>query len=248
MLEICQQGLKSSIKALLANKGRSFLTMLGIIIGVSAVIIIMAVGAGAQSLILNQVKTLGTDIIGILPGGSEEHGPPATVMGIVITTLTYDDALALSDKKNVANAVGLVAYYKSIGTASWGPNSYDTNLSGGTAGYLTVENGKVDQGRFFTTEEETNLAKVAVLGSSAKQALFGESDPIGKKIKIKKQNLEIIGVMKEKGVVAFQNYDDQIFIPLRTMQKSIAGVNRDFFVIYSGNGFYKLLGCLFHLD
>ncbi len=225
MLEFCRQSVKISTKALLANKGRSFLTMLGIIIGVAAVIIIMAVGAGAQSLIINQVKTLGTDIIGILPGASEEDGPPASVMGIVITTLTYEDALALKDKKNAPNIVEAVAYYKSLGSASWGSNFYDTNLSGATVGYLTVEGGEVDEGRFFTEAEETNLAKVAVLGSTVKKELFGESDALGQKIKIKNQNLEVIGVMKDKGTVAFQNNDDQIFIPLRTMQKLIAGVN-----------------------
>jgi len=225
MLEFCKQCVKTSTGALLANKGRSFLTMLGIIIGVSAVIIIMAVGAGAQSLIINQIKTLGTDIIGILPGASEEEGPPASVMGIVITTLTYEDALALNDKKNVPNIVDAVAYYKSMGSASWASNSYDTNLSGVTVGYLNVEEGEVDKGRFFTKEEETNLAKVAVLGSMVKKELFGDSDPIGQKIKIKKHNLEVIGVMKEKGTVAFQNNDDQIFIPIKTMQKIIAGVN-----------------------
>ncbi|MDO8668378.1 MAG: ABC transporter permease [bacterium] len=225
MLEFCRQCIKVSTKALLANKGRSFLTMLGIIIGVAAVIIIMAVGAGAQSLIINQVKSLGTDIIGILPGASEAEGPPATVMGIVITTLTYEDALALNDKKNVPNVVDAVAYYKGLGTVSWGSNSYDTNLSGSTVGYLTVENGEVNQGRFFTKEEEVNLAKVVVLGSTVRKELFGESDPIGQKVKIKKQNFEVIGVMKERGTVAFQNNDDQVFIPLRTMQKLVAGVS-----------------------
>jgi len=225
MLEFCQQCVKISTKALLTNKGRSFLTMLGIIIGVAAVIIIMAVGAGAQSLIINQVKSLGTDIIGILPGASEEEGPPATIMGIVITTLTYSDAQALNDKKNVPNVVELVAYYKGLGMVNWGANSYDTNLSGATVGYLTVENGEIAQGRFFTKEEETNLAKVVVLGSIVKKELFGESDPIGQKVKIKKQNFEVIGVMKERGTVAFQNNDDQVFLPLRTMQKLIAGVN-----------------------
>ena len=199
--------------------------MLGIIIGVAAVIIIIAVGAGAQSLILNQVKSLGTDIIGILPGASEEEGPPASVMGIVITTLTYDDALALTDKKNAPNVLEAVAYYKSVGAVSWGANTYDTNLSGATVGYLTVESGEVAQGRFFTKDEEVNLAKVAVLGSTAKKELFGESDPLGQKVKIKKQNFEVIGVMKERGTVAFQNNDDQVFLPLRTMQKLIAGVN-----------------------
>ncbi len=225
MLEFCKQCVKTSTGALLANKGRSFLTMLGIIIGVSAVIVIMAVGAGAQSLIINQVKTLGTDIIGILPGASEEDGPPATVMGIVITTLTYEDGLDLNDKKNVPDIVDLVSYYKSIGNVSWGSNSYDTNLSGATVGYMNVEGGEIDMGRFFTKEEEINLAKVVVLGSMVKKELFGESDPIGQRVKIKKHSLEVIGVMKEKGTVAFQNNDDQVFIPLKTMQKLIAGVN-----------------------
>jgi len=225
MLESFKQSVKISTRALLANKGRSFLTMLGIIIGVAAVIIIMAVGAGAQSLILNQIKSLGTNVIGILPGASEEGGPPATVMGIIITTLTYEDALALNNKNNVPNVVDLVAYYKSISSVSWGSNSYDTNLSGATIGYLDVEGGEINTGRFFTKEEEINLSKVAVLGSTVKKELFGDSDPIGQKIKIKKHNLEVIGVMKEKGTVAFQNNDDQVFIPIKTMQKLIAGVN-----------------------
>ncbi|MDP2736554.1 MAG: ABC transporter permease [bacterium] len=225
MLEFYKQCVKTSTGALLANKGRSFLTMLGIIIGVSAVIIIMAVGAGAQSLIINQVKTLGTDIIGILPGASEEEGPPATIMGIIITTLTYEDGLALNDKKNVPNVVDLVSYYKSIGAVSWGSNSYDTNLSGTTVGYMNVEGGEIDKGRFFTKEEEINLSKVVVLGSIVKKELFGDSDPIGQRVKIKKHSLEVVGVMKEKGTVAFQNNDDQVFIPLKTMQKLISGVN-----------------------
>lgn len=225
MIKFFAQCFRISISALLANKARSFLTMLGVIIGVAAVIVIMAVGAGAQGLILNQIKSLGTDMIGILPGASEENGPPASVMGILITTLTYEDALALSDKKNVPNSAGAVAYYQSVGKASWGSNSYDTNISGVTSGYLRVESGEIESGRFFTKEEETNLSKVAVLGSAAKKELFGASDPIGQKIKIKKHNFEVIGVMEERGSVAFQNVDDQIFVPIKTMQKIIAGVN-----------------------
>lgn len=220
-----KQSVKISLVALLANKGRSFLTMLGIIIGVSAVIIIMAVGAGAQNLILAQVKTLGTNLIGVLPGASEEGGPPSSVMGIVITTLTYEDTLAIKDKRNVPNAVGVVPYTKSVANVSWGANSYDTNLSGTTNSYMDVEGGEINTGRFFTKEEETNLAKVVVLGSTVKKQLFGDSEAVGQRIKIKKQILEVIGVMKERGTVAFQDYDDQIFIPIKTMQKLIVGVN-----------------------
>jgi len=211
--------------ALLSNKGRSFLTMLGIVIGVGAVVVIMSVGAGAQSLILAQVKSLGTNMIGAMPGKADDEGPPASAMGIVITTLTYDDVLALKDKKDNPYLIGVVGYTKGVATISWGPNTYDTNLSGSTADYIDVEGGEVQTGRFFTEEEERNLSKVAVLGSTVKKELFGESDAVGQRIKIKKHTFEVIGVMKERGTVAFQDYDDQIFLPLKTMQKLIAGVN-----------------------
>ena len=199
--------------------------MLGIIIGVGAVIIIIAVGAGAQSLIISQVKGLGSNLVGILPGKSEEKGPPASVMGIVITTLTYEDAQAINDKKNVPNLVDVSAYTKSIGTLTWGSNTYDTSLSGSTVGYLEVEGGEVAEGRFFTKEEEKNLSRVVVLGSEVKDQLFGTSEAVGQRIKINKHSFEVIGVMKERGTVAFQNYDDQVFIPIITVQKLIAGVN-----------------------
>lgn len=224
MLDRYKQSIQTSIAALLANKARSFLTMLGIIIGVGAVIIIMSVGAGAQSLILTQVKSLGTNLLGILPGKSEE-GAPASAMGIVITTLTYDDIVSLSESKNVPNLIGVVGYTKGVGTASWGSNTYDTNLSGCNAKYIEVEGGEVLEGRFFTEEEERNLSRVAVLGSTVKKELFGESSAVGQRIKIKKHTFEVIGVMDERGTVAFQDYDDQIFLPLKTMQKIIAGVN-----------------------
>lgn len=199
--------------------------MLGIIIGVGAVIIIMAVGAGAQSLVLNQVKSLGSNLVGVLPGGSEEDGPPAAAMGIVITTLKYEDALALGQKNNVPNLVSYVAYTKGVGTVSWGSHSYDTNLSGTTHGYLETEGGEVLHGRFFTEEEEKNMSRGVVLGHAVKKELFGESEAVGQKIKIKKHSFEVIGVMAERGTVAMQDYDDQVFIPLKTMQKLIAGVN-----------------------
>jgi len=204
---------------------RSFLTMLGIIIGVGAVIIIMAVGAGAQSLVLAQVKSLGSNLIGVLPGKTEEDGPPASAMGIVITTLTYEDLQALRDKKNVPNITEAIGYTKGIGTMSWKANTYEANLSGTTHGYLDVEKGEVERGRFFTEEEERNLARVVVLGSTVTNELFGLSDPVSQRVKIKKHTFEVIGVMKERGVVAFQDYDDQVFLPLKTMQKIISGVN-----------------------
>jgi len=199
--------------------------MLGIIIGVGAVIVIMSVGAGAQSLILSQFKTFGSDLVGVLPGKAENNGPPASALGVVITTLTYEDALALKDKKNVPNLVDAVAYSKGAANLQWRTATYDTTISGVSSGYLSVEGGSVLEGRFIIEEEERNLSKVVVLGSTVKEELFGESPAIGERIKIKQQMFEVIGVMEERGTVAFQDYDDQVFIPVRTMQKLIAGVN-----------------------
>jgi len=225
MLTFFTQSFKNSFRALLANKTRSFLTMLGIIIGVAAVIIIMAVGAGAQSLILAQIKGIGSDLIGILPGKSDDEGPPASVMGIVITTLTYDDIEALKKKNNVPNLLNAAAYVKGVETVVWENNELDTNLNGTTASYPDIESSGVEVGRFFTEDEERSMARVAVLGSKVKEDLFGSSEAIGHKIKIKKHGFEVIGVMAEKGTVAFQNYDDQILIPISTAQKLILGIN-----------------------
>lgn len=199
--------------------------MLGIIIGVGAVIVIMSVGAGAQSLILSQFKTFGSDLIGVLPGKAENNGPPASALGVIITTLTYEDALALKDKKNVPNLVDAVAYSKGAANLQWRTATYDTTISGVSSGYLNVEGGSVLEGRFILEEEERNLSKVVVLGSTVKAELFGESPAVGERIKIKQYMFEVIGVMEERGTVAFQDYDDQVFIPVRTMQKLIVGVN-----------------------
>jgi ABC-type antimicrobial peptide transport system permease subunit len=204
---------------------RSFLTMLGIIIGVSAVIIIMAVGAGAQSLILDQIKGIGTDLIGIQPGKSDSKEPPASVMGIVIATLTYEDALALAKVNNVPDLTSVEATVKGVVTVSWENNEVDTNLNGTMASYPEAESHDVEAGRFFTADEERGIAKVVVLGSKVKDDIFGQSDAIGQKLKIKKHTFQVIGVMKKKGSVAFQDYDDQIMVPITAAQKLILGIN-----------------------
>ncbi|MFA6427983.1 MAG: ABC transporter permease [Candidatus Buchananbacteria bacterium] len=218
--------LNLSYKNLTVNKTRTLLTMLGLIIGISSVIIIMSVGAGAQSLVLNQVKSVGTNLIGVLPGASDENGPPATAFGSVITTLKYDDAVALAKKSNVPYAVAVAPYVKGTGTVTWQSHSLDTNFSGTSASYIEVEEGaKVISGRFFNLDEEKNLARVAVLGSEVRDKLFEQNDPIDQQIKIKNETFKVIGVMEPRGVSGFQNQDDQIFIPVSTAQKLLLGIN-----------------------
>jgi len=205
------------------NKARSFLTMLGVIIGVMSVIIIMSVGAGAQSLILNQIKSMGSDLIGVLPGKSDESGPPASAMGILITSLKYKDVQELV--KGYAPIIAGAGYVRGTDTVAWGFNKVDTNFVGTNADYINVENGKVEKGRFFTLADENSSAPVAVLGSQVVKDLFNGLDPIGQKIKIKKTNFLVIGTIEERGVSGFQNQDNQIFVPITTAQKLLLGID-----------------------
>ncbi len=224
-MQLILSSVKIALKALLINKSRSALTMLGIIIGISAVIIVMSVGAGAQSLILNQIKSVGSNLITVFPGGSEEEGPPVSVMGIVITTLTYEDVEAIKKESNAPHVVDAAAYVQGVATVSWHNRSVDTNFTGTTASYPEVEDTKVARGFFFSEQEEQSLSRVAVLGSQVAENLFAGVDPIGENIKIKKENFRIIGVMEKRGVSGFQNRDDQIYIPLYTAQKILLGIN-----------------------
>jgi putative ABC transport system permease protein len=214
-----------AFRSLNTNRRRSFLTMLGIIIGVAAVVIIIAIGAGAQSLILSQVQSFGSNLIGVLPGKSESNGPPASVLGVSITTLTLDDATAVANKNNVPHAIAVAPFTRGAGSVNWRDASYDTNFNGTSADLMEVEGGEIAEGRFFTKEEVDGVARVVVLGDTVKDQVFGQTDPIGQTVRLKNSLFTVIGVMKKRGTVAFQNYDDLVYLPITTMQKIIAGVH-----------------------
>lgn len=218
-----------TLRALRRNKMRSFLTSLGIIIGISSVIIIMSVGAGANSLVVNQIQGIGSDLVGILPGASEENGPPASVMGINITTLVYDDVLAIKDR--MPEIVAITPYVRGVATVSWQDKVDDSSFLGVLDTYVQVESkAEVARGRFISAEEAGQISRVAVLGSAVAEDLFGASDPISERIKINKEAFQVIGVMAERGTAGFQNQDDQIFIPMLTAQKLMLGINHLSFV------------------
>jgi len=207
-------------------KFRSFLTILGIVIGIASVIIIIAIGSSAQELILDQVKGVGSNLIGVLPGASEEKGPPASAMGVIITTLKYDDLKSMLQKNNVPDAIDGAAYISGNDTVQYEDKDKNFTFIGTTASYVGVESVEIEKGRFFTKEEETSLSRFAVLGSEVELELFGEGgNPIGKRIKIGKQNFEVIGILTERGSTAFSNQDTSIFVPLFTAQKVMLGVD-----------------------
>jgi putative ABC transport system permease protein len=216
---------KISYKNLTTTKFRSFLTMLGIIIGVASVIIVMAIGASAQALILNEVQSVGSNLIGVLPGASDEKGPPASVFGVVITTLKYEDLQAILKKKNVPNAVTGSGYVTGSAITSYAEKSIASNFQGVSSDLPNVEKVTLQSGRFFSKEEDTNLARVAVLGNNRAVDLFPNVDPVGKSITLKNLNFTVIGVMEKKGSSAFSNPDDLIFVPLFTGQKLLLGIN-----------------------
>ena len=216
--------LKTVYSNLKSNKGRSVLSILGIVIGVASVVIIISAGAGAQGLILNQIKSVGSNVINIMPGKSEEKGPPVAVMGVIVTTLTRDDAEAI--KREIPQVENVSGSVRGSAAVKHKEKTIDTTFVGVSSDYLAVRDAKVSSGRFFTKDEEETMARTAILGSAVKNNLFGEDEsPIGKKIKIKKENFTVIGVMQERGVIAFQNEDDQILIPLKTAQKLLLGIN-----------------------
>lgn len=218
--------LRLALSQLRARKGRSLLTMLGIIIGVAGVIIIISLGAGAQQLVLGQITKLGTNLVGVLPGKSDDTGPPAAVFGVQITTLSLADVSALKDTARVPNATAVAPFVRGSGTVIWRDQNISTSFTGTTSDYPRVQNTPMALGSFFSDQESQSNAQVVVLGYAIYQSLFqnGE-DPVGQIVKIGNLQFRVVGVVAKLGTVFFQNQDDQVFIPIEIAQHQLLGIN-----------------------
>ncbi|MAG29090.1 multidrug ABC transporter substrate-binding protein [bacterium] len=214
--------IKESFTILKTNRRRTILTSLGIIIGVSAVIVVMSVGAGAQSLIFNQITSAGSNLIGVLPGYSDDEGPPASVFGIVVTTLKHGDAQAIA---KIPEITAVTSYARGIDTITWSNKKTDATYVGTTADYVRVEDTQVEIGSFFSKDDNKSMNRVIVLGWQVAQDLFDDEDPIGQRVKIKRESFRVIGVMEKRGTESFQNQDTLVFIPLSAAQKLLLGIN-----------------------
>lgn len=227
--------IKLVLKTLIARKGRSFLTILGIIIGVAGVIIIIALGAGAQSLILSQVTKLGSNLLSVQPGKSNEKGPPAQIYGIVITTLINEDADALRDNNQIPHAIAVNSLVRGLVSVTWQNKTIDTNVLGSDYNYPEVVSFEMQSGQFFDKQQDQGGSNVVVLGSSVSDQLFGDNgiNPVGQVIKVRNTEqekaggvpLRVIGVVEPRGSAFFQDQDDQIFVPLSIGQKQILGIH-----------------------
>ncbi len=217
--------IKIAYRSLTTSKLRFALTVLGVVIGVAAVIMVMAIGASAQKLVLSQIENVGSNLVGILPGASEETGPPASAMGIVTTTFKNDDLKALRERRNVPHLLALSGYVSGSATIESDTESFEASFQGVSPDMIEVENIAVEQGRFFAPEEESDLSRVVVLGASRAKDLFPNRDPIGETVTIKKNLFKVIGVLEERGSAAFSNPDTMVYVPLETAQKILLGID-----------------------
>lgn len=217
--------LKISYRSLVASKLRFFLTVLGIVIGVAAVILVMAIGASAQALVLSQVEKVGSNLIGILPGASEEGGPPSAAYGVVTTTLKYGDLKAIREHRNVPEITAASGYVTGSATIESFSESFSVTFQGVSPEMAEVENIAVADGRFFFPEEETDLSRSIVLGSARAEELFPNRSPIGESVTLQDIPFRVVGVLESKGSTAFSNPDDIVYVPLGTAQKLLLGID-----------------------
>lgn len=216
-----------AVKTIRTHKVRTFLALLGVVIGVFAVVVVTTLGDGVKGFILGQVESFGSDLIQIevkIPGtGTMSSGNASgRAQGTQITTLTVKDGEAIAKLPNIQTQ-----YSGSIGQerATYGSIGKRIFLFGTGADVLRVDRNIVlESGRFFTADEDANLARVVVLGSETKKTFFGEGQAVGESITLKGEKYRVIGVLASRGAVAFLNFDTFTYVPIRTLQKKILGV------------------------
>jgi putative ABC transport system permease protein len=213
---------KIALRALWVNKMRSFLTMLGIIIGVGAVITMLAVGTGASEKISEQIASVGSNLIMVVPGSITQGG---IRMGSGShSTLTRDDAEAIEKECSAVSAVAPLV--NTAAQAVYGNQNWATGIYGTSPGILEVKDCALVAGRNFTDQDIRSATKVCLLGQTVVDNLFGGIDPIGQIVRIKKVPFTVIGILEKKGQsIIGQDQDDVIYIPVTTAQKKIVGTS-----------------------
>ncbi|HUJ86619.1 MAG TPA: ABC transporter permease [Burkholderiales bacterium] len=209
-------------RALARNKMRSALTMLGIFIGVAALIAMVAVGQGASSAVAAQIESLGTNLLIVLPGATTTSGVRAGFGSA--STLTVTDASAI---RTDARAVARVSYLiRQLGQLQYGDKNWTTNIQGVSPSYFEIRNWSVAAGRPMSQEDEQNAGRVCLIGQTVYKNLFGEfENPIGATILVKNVPMQVIGLLESKGQSGFgQDQDDVIYIPFTTAQNKVLGV------------------------
>jgi putative ABC transport system permease protein len=217
------QSARVALRALRVNKLRSVLTMLGIIIGVGAVIAMVGVGSGAQARVAEQIQSLGSNLIIVL-SGSTSQGGIRLGQGSQLT-ITEEDSNAIA--REIPAVQASAPSMRGNAQVVYGNLNWATGIQGVTADYAEAREWGAVSGRFITSEDQDGATKVALLGQTTAQNLFGDSDPLGQIIRIKKVPFTVVGLLDRKGQNSWgQDQDDIVLIPLSTAKKKVLGVSQ----------------------
>jgi putative ABC transport system permease protein len=218
------ESLRIALSSLRANKMRSSLTMLGMIIGVGAVIALMSIGRGAQEMITSQIQGMGTNLLFISPGAAQQGGVRQQAGSI--PTLTYEDAIAIAQSGDIPEVAAVAPESNFSGQMIAGSSNTFTRIVGTTPEYEEVRNFYAAEGEFFTQQHLAARSLVVVLGANVATDLFPDQDPVGQYVNISSGNrrlrFTVIGVMESKGAQAMGNQDNQAFVPITTMQQRLS--------------------------
>ncbi|WP_418791963.1 ABC transporter permease [Phosphitispora sp. TUW77] len=199
------QIIKLAIAGIRANKMRSFLTMLGVIIGVAAVIVLVSIGEGASKSVTDRIEGMGSNLISVSIRGNQSSA-----------VLTYDEVQKWKERAGVKGLAPIVSGNVSL---KYGSNKYDTSLEGVNEEYQEVRNHKVQAGRFILPMDVSLRQKVVLLGTEVSTELFGSMNPVGEMVKINGTNFKVVGLLEEKGSESMGSNDDKVLIPLTTAER-----------------------------
>lgn len=220
--------IKLALRNLKTNKGRTILTLVGVVIGIMSVIVVNSSGQGVKKYVMGQFDSYGNDFIQVepkVPSTSHVSSDNAMgqAMGIQITTLKISDAESIEKLPNVK---GYAAGTLGQENLSHKDQNKKALIFGVSANYPMIDTAtKVSEGTFFSQGEDEGLDQVVVIGTDIKDALFGNDDAVGKNVRIKGMNFKVIGIAQKRGTVMFVNYDEIVYMPVRTLQKKILGVD-----------------------
>jgi putative ABC transport system permease protein len=216
--------IRVALVGLTVNKLRSFLTMLGIIIGVAAVITLLSVGRSVEAFVVGEFEGLGNNLLFVFPGRMEPGQGPLRPGG---SGLTNQDVAILADSLRTPDVLAVVPEYTRLASVTRGPYEARTNISGTSADFPTIRNFYPVSGSFFDTHDVNANARVAVLGQTVYETLFPDGEvPQGEVIKINNSNFRVIGLMEEKGGSGFNDQDNLVLIPITTAQRRLFPARR----------------------
>lgn len=213
------------------------MTVLGVVIGIASVVIVYSAGEGIKSLVYGQIESFGTDIIETeikVPSGKkgaqgEQQNAANLAQGVQVTTLKIKD---MEDVKRVANIKNGYAAIMGQEQISYENEMKRAMVLGVSGSYTNIDKTEIDYGRFFSEAEDKSQSMLIVLGPKMKEKLFGDENPIGKYVKLRKSKFNVIGVLKEKGAMMGMDFDSVVYVPVRTLQKRIMGIDHITYMVH----------------